>query len=55
MDKQKKMQTLMYALVKNAASNSFVEFLEDRGLTYEDYEELRQEWIEKLGIEKPYL
>ncbi|WP_165572530.1 hypothetical protein [Pectobacterium brasiliense] len=32
--------TLMYALTKNAARNSFVEFLDEWGIKKEEYEEI---------------
>lgn len=53
-DLQKKMQTLMYALTKEAARSSYVEFLEDRGISEDDYEEIKKVWEEKLGV-KPYV
>ncbi|WP_162940861.1 hypothetical protein [Pectobacterium parmentieri] len=36
----KSFSRLMYALTKNAARNSFVEFLEEWDITEEDYEEI---------------
>jgi len=51
---QKKMQTIMYALTKNAARSSYVEFLEDWGITEDDYEQIKAIWAEKLGV-KPYV
>lgn len=53
-DIQKKMQTLIYALTKNAARFSYLEFLEDYGITMEDYAEIKKVWEEKLGV-KPYV
>lgn len=53
-DLQKKMQKIMYALTKNAARNSYAEFLEDWGISDDDYEEIKKVWEEKLGI-KPYV
>jgi hypothetical protein len=51
---QKKMQAIMYALTKNAARNSYSEFLEDLDIGEEDYEEIKQVWKDKLGVE-PYV
>jgi len=51
---QKKMQTIMYALTKNAARQSFSEFLEDWDISDEDYDEIKKVWAEKLGV-KPYV
>lgn len=51
---QKKMQTLMYFLTKNAARQSYAEFLEDLNITEEDYEEIKALWKEKLGV-TPYV
>lgn len=53
-DLQKKMQTIMYALTKNAACISYVEFLEYWGITEDDYEQIKAIWAEKLGV-KPYI
>jgi hypothetical protein len=50
---QKKMQTIMYFLVKNAAYSSYREFRESIGISDEDYEDIKKEWKEKLGI-TPY-
>jgi DNA-directed RNA polymerase subunit N (RpoN/RPB10) len=44
-----KLQELMYALTKNAARNSFNEFLEDWGITRPEYEEIK-EFISDLGV-----
>ncbi len=49
-----KADTLFYALTKMAAINSFEEFLEDEGLTIEDYKEIKQEVLSGRGI-KTYL
>ena len=51
---QDKMQTLIYALTKNAARNSFIEFLEGWGITEEEYDQLKEVLKEKLGV-KPYV
>lgn len=53
-DLQKKMQTIMYALTKNAAETSYSEFLEEWGVSDEDYNEIKKVWAEKLGV-KPYV
>ena len=53
-DLQKKMQTLMYFLTKNAARSSYREFLEQCGIDDHDYEEIKAIWKEKLGV-KPYV
>jgi len=49
-----KADTLFYALTKMAARNSFEDFLEDEGLTLEDYKEIKQEVLSGRGI-KTYL
>ena len=54
-DMQKKMETLMYGLTKEAARSGFIDWLEEWGLTDNDYEELKQVWKDKLGIKKPYV
>lgn len=48
-----KMQTLMYHLTKEAARFSYAEFREALGITQEEYEEIKKEWKEKLGV-TPY-
>ena len=41
-DKQKAdFQKLMYGLIKNAARSSFVEFLDEWGLTMDDYSSIK--------------
>lgn len=52
---QAKMETLMYALTKEAARSSFIEWLETWGLNHEEYKILKQEWIDKLNIKKTYV
>ena len=49
-----KMQQLMYALTKHAARVGFREFLEDKGITSEDYILIKKEWKDKLGV-VPYV
>jgi hypothetical protein len=53
-DEQKKMQTIMYALTKNAARDSYKDFCEDWGISDDDYRRIKEIWKEKLGIE-PYV
>ncbi|WP_232696147.1 hypothetical protein [Brevibacillus daliensis] len=50
-----KFSTLMYALTKNAARNSFVDFLEEWDLTKDDYDDIKEHLIETYGIRKPYV
>jgi hypothetical protein len=47
----KNFSTLMYALTKHAAKDSFIDFLEDWGLTWEEYVEIRDYLKEKYGAE----
>ena len=49
-----KFSTLMYALTKHAANHDFLDFLDVWGLTFEDYEEVRNYLKETYGI-NPYL
>lgn len=51
---QKKMQRLMYYLTKNAAMQSYSEFLEELDISEEDYQEIKEIWWDKLGV-KPYV
>lgn len=51
---EEKMQTIMYALTKNAARVSYMDFLENCGISDDDYEKITQIWKEKLGI-TPYV
>lgn len=48
--KKDKFNTLMYALIKEAAKSSFVEFLEVWELTEEDYNEIKTHLEETYGI-----
>lgn len=50
MDK-KKFEILIYALTKHAAMDSFDEFLERWGLTWDDYKEIRDYLKETYGVE----
>ena len=52
-DIRKKMQRFIYALTKNAARESYADFLDELGITPEDYEKIKQELYEKLDV-KPY-
>lgn len=45
-----KMDTLIYFLGKEAARSSFVDFLEDRGITEEEYEAIKKFLLDELGI-----
>lgn len=49
-----KMNTLMYFLIKEAARSSFAEFIEELGISDDDYEAIKREW-EKIGITKTYI
>lgn len=49
-----KMNNLMYFLVKDAARQSFSEFLEDLDISHDEYEEIKAEW-KKIGISKTYI
>ena len=50
-----KLNSLMYALTKHAARNSFIEFLEEWGLSEEDYAEVKAYLNSNLGEVKTYL
>lgn len=50
-----KLNNLMYALTKHAARNSFIEFLKERGLSEEDYAEVKAYLNSNLGEVKTYL
>ena len=49
-----KFSTLMYWLTKGAAKYDFSEFLEEIGLTFDDYHEIRDYLKEKYKV-KTYL
>ena len=51
---QEKMQTMMYALTKEAARSSYNDFKKAWGISDEDYVEIKKVWKDKLGI-KPYV
>ena len=50
---KEKMNTLMYFLVKGAARESFMEFLEELDISDDEYEEIKLEW-KKIGINRTY-
>jgi putative phage-type endonuclease len=50
-----KLNNLMYALTKHAARNSFIDFLEEWGLSEEDYAEVKAYLNSSLGEVKTYL
>jgi 5-bromo-4-chloroindolyl phosphate hydrolysis protein len=47
----KKLETLLYFMTKKASNDSFVDFLENIGLTWEDYVEIREHFKETYGIQ----
>ena len=51
---KEKMNSLMYFLVKGAARYSFTEFLEELGISDEDYKAIKEEWA-KIGITSTYI
>lgn len=51
---QKKLQSLMYYLTKEAARTSYREFLEFLDINEDEYIQIKEIWREKLGI-KPYV
>ena len=54
MNIDEKMQRLMYSLTKDAALSSYQEYLDDLDISDEEYEEIKQIWLDKLGI-KPHV
>ena len=46
MGKPKQLDVFMYFLIKEAQRSSFVEWVEDRSITEEEYQEI-EEWFEK--------
>ena len=54
-DLMQKANSLFYALTKMAARDSFIEFLEDSGLTSDEWQEIKSEITSKTGIEFKYL
>jgi len=53
-DQLKKMNLMMYCLTKEAARYNFTEFLEDLGITDDDYKTIKEEWA-KIGITNTYI
>jgi len=51
---QKKMQSLMYSLTKNAARDSYREFLEYLEISDEEYDQIKEIWKDLLGV-TPYV
>jgi hypothetical protein len=51
---KQKMQVLMYELTKLAARDSYQVFFECCGISEEEYQMIKFEWKENLGIE-PYV
>jgi hypothetical protein len=51
---QKKLQSLMYYLTKEAARTSYREFLEFLDINESEYEEIKKIWKDRLGV-KPYV
>ena len=50
-----KANSLFYALTKDAARNSFIEYLEDSGVTQDEWQEIKSEITSKTGIESFYI
>jgi len=53
-DIHEKMKAIMYHLTRNAAQLNYKDFLEDIGISGEDYKKIKIIWKEKLNIE-PYV
>jgi len=51
LDINKKMQRLLYQLTKDAARNSFSEYLELLGITKDEYEQIKNILKEKLNVD----
>jgi hypothetical protein len=49
-----KMNHLMYSLTKDAAIDSFEEYLEDLDISMDEYQEIKDVW-ERIGINKTYI
>ena len=49
-----KMNRLIYSLTKDAARSSFIEYLENCGITEEEYDLIKEEW-EKIGMTNSYI
>ncbi len=54
-DLMQKANSLFYALTKDAARNSFIEYLEDAGVTQGEWQEIKSEITSKTGIESFYI
>ena len=54
MDIDEKMQRPMFNLTKDAAISSYQEYLDDLDISDEEYEEIKQIWLDRLGV-KPYI
>jgi hypothetical protein len=52
---KKKAENVFYFLTKEAARNSFAEFLEGCGCSHEDWQEIKKEITAKTNIEFKYL
>ena len=52
---KKKAETMFYFLTKEAARNSFAEFLDDNGVLDEEWEAIKAHITEKTGIKFNYL
>jgi hypothetical protein len=50
MDKPEKLDTLMYALMKQAKSISLMDFIHNWGISTKEYEEIEKWFEEELGI-----
>ena len=51
---QKKMQTLIYRLTKQAAQCGYADFLKYCDISDEEYDQIKAVWKERLGVE-PYV
>ena len=51
----KKANAIFYSLTKSAARNSFIETLEDSGLTIEDWRQIKQVITNSTGIDGFYV
>jgi len=51
----KKANAMFYRLTKDAARYSFIEYLEDAGLTSDEWQEIKSEIASKTGIESFYI
>jgi hypothetical protein len=54
-DLMKKANNMFYYLTKTAARDSFTDFLEEVGLTSDEWQEIKSEITSKTGIEFKYL